>query len=196
MLAAILAGGENTRFPGPKAFIEIGGRKIIEKALSVLKGIFGEVVISTNEPERYFYLGVPLIGDVYNVRGPMTGIFSVFAATRTPEVFTVACDMPFINPELIKALTEKIRPRFDAPPFDAVIPVWKGRPEPLFALYSASCAPKMETRILEGRTGLQDFLSEINVLYMDEGQVGAIDSAGRSFININTPGDMEKIGAL
>jgi len=192
MLAAILAGGENTRFPAPKAFIEIGGIKIIEKALSVLKGIFGEVVISTNEPERYFYLGVPLIGDVYNVRGPMTGIFSVFSATGAPEVFTVACDMPFINPELIKALTKKKKTGFDA-----VIPVWKGSPEPLFAFYSANCAPKMERRILQCRTrqcrtGLQDFLSEIDVLYMDEDEVGAIDPGGRSFMNINTPEDLKR----
>jgi molybdopterin-guanine dinucleotide biosynthesis protein A len=196
MFAAILSGGENTRFPQTKGFIELGGKKIIENSLEVLRGIFGQVVISTNEPEKYFYLGAPLIGDIYPPQGPMTGIFSVLKATGAEDIFVISCDMPFINGELIKALIKEKKSGTGAPHLDAIVPLWRGRPEPLFAIYSAGCAGVLEKRILEGRAGLQLFLSEINVLYMEEDYVRAIDPGGRSFVNINTPEDLDKAKAL
>ncbi|MDA8324598.1 MAG: molybdenum cofactor guanylyltransferase, partial [Nitrospiraceae bacterium] len=106
MLAVVLAGGENRRLPITKGLIEIGGKRLIETLLAALSGLFGDLAISTNEPEKYYYLGVPLIGDVYPVRGPMTGIFSAlsFYSGRFGDAFFTACDMPFINMGLASRL--------------------------------------------------------------------------------------------
>ncbi|MEF9475741.1 MAG: nucleotidyltransferase family protein, partial [Candidatus Mariimomonas ferrooxydans] len=56
----ILAGGENRRLPVLKSFIEIDGEKIIERNLKIMKNLFNEVFIVTNQPEVYLYLGFPL----------------------------------------------------------------------------------------------------------------------------------------
>jgi len=45
------------------------GRRIIEIISDILRKHFNKVWISTNSPEKFFYLGLPMIGDVVNVRG-------------------------------------------------------------------------------------------------------------------------------
>lgn len=84
MDAIILAGGENRRFPSHKALAEIRGRRIIEKTLELFFKHFKSVHISTNTPE-FFYLGLLLIGDIVEQRGPMNGIYSSCLCTGAPD---------------------------------------------------------------------------------------------------------------
>ncbi|MDA8169768.1 MAG: molybdenum cofactor guanylyltransferase [Nitrospiraceae bacterium] len=196
MFAAVLAGGENTRYPITKGFIEIEGRRLIDSAVSALGGLpffSGRVVVSTNEPEKYFYLRVPLIGDVYAARGPMTGIFSVLRATGASWVFVAACDMPFINMGLVLKMASMLDKKGS---FDVLSPLWRGWPEPLLSFYSSRCLGEMEKRILAGKTGLQEFLNDVPVSYLAEADVRRIDPEGASFVNINTEGDFRNAVAL
>jgi molybdopterin-guanine dinucleotide biosynthesis protein A len=181
----ILAGGENRRMPVTKSFIRIDGEKIIERNISILKSIFKEVLIVTDQPEKYLYLRVPLLGDSYNVRGPMTGIFTSLMNSSMPWVFISACDMPFINKELIRYMSSKINN------CDSVAPLINNRIEPLFAYYSRRLMGKMEKSLVSGKTGLQDFLSGKRVKYIRGGEIKKIDTLQRSFININTPDDVK-----
>lgn len=186
MIAAIISGGENRRMPVIKGFIEINGKKIIESQLELLRGLFDRVVISSNAPELYFGLGVPVIGDVLSQRGPLTGILSVLLSTGEEEVFCVACDMPFISPELIGHITREKGG-------DAAVPVFCGRPEPLLSVYSKGIIETGLRRLAEGKASLTGILDEIDVRYIKEDDVRAIDPDGRSFVNINTPEDLNLI---
>ena len=191
MKAVILAGGENKRFPVIKGFLEIEGRKIIESCLDLLAGIFDSVIISTNNPERYCYLGVPMVGDIVNYRGPMTGILSAMISLDVPEVFVTACDMHFIKPELVKHVVSRAL-RGKTKSWDAVIPLFDGKPQPLLGIYSKKLIYKMEKSIREGNGSLRNFLSTVNVLSISEGDVRALDPEGKSFVNINSLEDYEK----
>ncbi|MCG2709533.1 MAG: NTP transferase domain-containing protein [Thermodesulfovibrionales bacterium] len=107
MTGTILAGGENRRIPLLKGHIEINGEKIIDSIVNLMKSLFGRAVISTNTPEFYFYCGAPMIGDIINQRGPLTGIFSVLSNIKDDAIFVVACDMPFLNDQLMKYMVER-----------------------------------------------------------------------------------------
>jgi len=187
MDALILAGGENKRFPVIKGFLEISGKRIIEKNIELLKGIFNKAIISTNNPEIYFYLSVPMIGDIIEYRGPMTGILSVLTMPDVSEVFVTACDMPFINAMLIKYIVDKWEKGYDA-----LIPIFDDKPQPLLGIYSKRIAKSMEQSIKIGERSLRRFLQGINVLYINEDEVRGTDPEGRSFININTMEDFQK----
>jgi molybdopterin-guanine dinucleotide biosynthesis protein A len=189
MDAVILAGGENRRMPLVKAFLQIDGRSIIEASVELLKGIFDRVIISTNDPEIYFYLGVLLVGDIMEERGPMTGILSALSLPGVAEVFVTACDMPFIN----GILTRYMMDRWESGR-EALIPVFDGKPQPLFGIYSGKNAGAMEESIRKGDRGLIDFLEGRNVLYIEEKEVRNIDAEGRSFVNINTIDDVKREG--
>jgi len=186
MDALILAGGENRRFLFHKGLAEIHGKRIIEITASLLRKYFNNVWLSTNSPEKYFYLGLPMIGDIINFRGPLTGIFSVLVSTGAPEVFVAACDMPFIADDMINLIRDSYKGQ------DAVIPFFGGFPQPLPGIYSGRVKALMEERISLNRRGMSDLLCDIDVYYIPEKEVLMVDPEGRSFVNINTREDLKQ----
>ena len=218
--AGILAGGENKRMPVPKAFVKIpsgrisrlsNGETIIEKNLNIMKQLFGEVFIVTNQPELYLHLGVPLFGDIYNLRCPMTGIFTSLVNSTYGWVFISACDMPFINRHLIRHIASK-RGNYDAvvpkstlppenppiSPFDkwgqrgiAKVGLRGAYTEPLFACYSKRLLSAMEETLLNIKRGLKDFLSNNKVKYINTSEIKRYDPEVKSFINLNTVEDIK-----
>ena len=187
MNALILAGGENKRLPLIKGFLEINGRRIIESNIVLLKTVFDSVIVSTNTPEYYFYLGAPMVGDLIEYKGPMSGIISALIALNEPEIFVTACDMPFIKPALIRYMISRWVDRFEA-----LIPIFDEKPQPLIGIYSKKLVPKMEKSIGNQKRGLREFLNTIEVHYIKEKEVREIDREGRSFVNINTIQDYDR----
>ncbi len=206
----ILAGGENKRMPVLKAFIEVEGKKIIERNLKIMRQLFNEIFIVTNQPELYAYLGVPMFGDVHDIRGPMTGVLTALMNSSNKWIFVSACDMPFINPGLIRFMADErhnpvclpilnarqkkdftVMPRSDI--YDVVVPVLHHRAEPLFAFYSIRVLNSLEQFILSGKKGIKDFLlnHDKRVKYISSEEIKNIDPDLRSFINLNTPEDIE-----
>ncbi len=201
----ILAGGENTRMPVPKAFIKSNGKPIIEQNLKAYKELFKEKFIVTNQPEMYVQLEVALLGDIYDIRGPMTGIFTALTNSSSQWVFVSACDMPFINKEIIEYMASKRNG------YDAVIPnspyppqsplgiesyrlgkVEGKRVEPLFAFYSKKLLVSMEKAVLSDRRGLRDFLRNKKVKYITDKEIRGFDPGARAFVNLNTPEDVKR----
>ncbi len=187
MDALILAGGENTRIPVPKGFLLIDGERIIDRNIGLFGAYFERIFISTNTPELYFYTGAIMIGDIMPQKGPMTGLYSVLTVPGVSEVFVTACDMPFINVILVQYLVERWTRGVDA-----VIPVYRNKPEPLFGVYSKKIVGVMEDSIGKGEGSLQHFLSKITVLFVGEEEVIQRDPEGKSFVNINTLEDYRR----
>jgi len=195
LIGVILAGGENRRIPALKGFLSVEGKAIIERSIDTLTRILGKTVISTNMPEKYFCFGLPLIGDITQDKGPIIGILSVLAATGEDSVFVVACDMPFVSGKLVRYMVESFRGKMarDAH-VDAVIPVFEGKTEPLFGIYTRRVLPTIEDMLQNGRKGLIAMLEDLNVQYLTDQEVRAEDPKGASFVNINTMEDYERIG--
>ena len=186
MDAMILAGGENRRFLFHKGLAEMHGKRIIEIISDILKKHFNKVWISTNSPEKFFYLGLPMIGDVVNVRGPLTGIFSVLSCTGVPEIFVAACDMPLITDDVVGLIKKSYRGQ------DAVIPLYNGSPQPLLGIYSCTVKGVIEDKIISKNRAMRDLLKDIDVYYVRE-EVLKVDPEGKSFTNINTREDLKQI---
>ena len=187
MDALILAGGEIKRIPFLIGFLDIREGRILEVSIQRLRKIFNRIILSTNMPEYYYYLGLPMVGDIIQVRGPMTGIFSALSLPDVSDVFVTACDMPDINGILIQYIAGRWRSQYDA-----VIPVFNNEPQPLFGVYAKSIARRMEEALHHEKRSLKGFLRDSNVLYIQEADVRKIDPEGRSFVNINTMQDFEK----
>jgi molybdopterin-guanine dinucleotide biosynthesis protein A len=168
-----------------KGFLEIHGRRIIDSNVVILERIFDKVLLSTNNPEDYCYLGLPMVGDTMRQRGPMTGILSALNIPEISEIFVTACDMPFISSELIQYIVDQWDKKWDAS-----VPLFESKPQPLLGIYSKNTAYHMEASIKHGKRSLRSFLKDIHVLYISEKDVRRIDREGKSFVNINTPEDV------
>lgn len=184
---AILAGGQSRRMGQDKAFLPVGGRSLIERVIQRVAPLSDDVAIITNLPDRYRRLGHRLVGDVYQGKGSLGGIYTAIHAASYPHCLVVACDMPFINSDLLRYLMSL------TPGFDVVVPYIKESPETMHAIYSQGCLEPIRRRLLAGRLKIVDFFEDVRVRYVEPDDVARFDPTFRSFLNVNTPTDWERV---
>jgi len=187
-VVAILAGGRAHRLGGViKPLLDIGGQRIIDRQMAVLRPLFDQLILITNDPGPFAGLGIPLVPDRRPGLGPLAGIDAALAhfATRAPStsVLCVAGDMPFLHPAIIRHLR-------DAAPALALVPRIADRPDPLCARYGPAMAPHVTTALSDGRLALHTLLAQLPVVYLDQPELRALDPALRTFTNINTPEEL------
>lgn len=190
---AVIAGGENKRFPTLKSLLKVNGITLMERNLKLLHSFCNEVFINTNTPEFYFGYKHIMCGDVLPSRGPMSGIHSALLNAVYDDLFVIACDMPFLNQELLSFICRKHFELLNHSIHDATIPVYNGIVQPLCGIYRKTVLPSLERHILESRNSLYLYLNEINTYFINELQMGEIDPSGGSFVNINTINDYETL---
>ncbi|MBI5118539.1 molybdenum cofactor guanylyltransferase [Candidatus Poribacteria bacterium] len=184
--AVILAGGKSTRMGRNKALLDFGGETLIGRLHGILKKAFDEVLISANEPGIYRFLGVPVVPDVFIEAGSLAGIHAGLLRSQAQLCFFVACDMPFVNMELVRLLH-----RFTND-YDVVIPQSRfdndSRTglEPLHAFYSRDCIPYIEEQLRRGDPRIIDFFPHVKVREVTVEEMRTLDPQGLSYFNINT----------
>jgi molybdopterin-guanine dinucleotide biosynthesis protein A len=179
----ILAGGQSSRMGSNKALLPYRGGRFIESIQRQLTGMFEELLLVTNTPEQYSFLGCRMVPDLYPGMGALAGLHAGLYHSRTPHIFAVACDMPYLNESLIRALLAR---RHQA---DVVIPESGQGLEPLHAVYGRGCLPAMEQALLSGRRRIISFFPHTRVHTFASDHVATIDRTFSSFSNINTPAD-------
>src|SRR5215831_1366441 len=105
----MLAGGRASRMGGrDKAFAAVGGEPIAVRTARLFRELFPQLIIVTNRAERFRDLGSELVSDRFPSRGPLAGIHAATLASRHPHVFVAACDMPGLDPGVIRFLLRRI----------------------------------------------------------------------------------------
>lgn len=183
LTAAVLAGGKSTRMKTQKCLLTVNNKKIVDILIEKLKNTFEEILIITNFPELFFYLGLPLIGDIYPFKGPMAGIHAAMKNSKY-DVFVFACDMPFVREEIIFKLYEKHL----SEKYDATVCSFNQKIYPLPGIYSKVLFPYLEKMLSEDKLSMSILLSDVHSQIID---VANLDHKGLSFININTQEDLE-----
>ncbi len=185
----VLAGGKNLRLGRSKALEVINGRSLIERVIERLAPVASKLLIVTSHEQ--FELptipGAEVLIDVYPGSGPLGGIYTGLLVSQTAQSIMVACDMPFLNTELLRHMVELSRD------FDAVVPrLANGMIEPLHAIYSKSCLDKMKIRLENNQLGITPFLNEMQVRYIEEAECRGFDPELLTFFNINHQSDLEQ----
>lgn len=187
----ILAGGKNTRMGENKAFLEINGERLIDKTMDIFKRIFADIVIVTNDPLSYIeFSGAAIVTDIYKEKGPLGGIYTGLFYSKNNYAFVCPCDMPFLNKDFVEYLlaqTEK---------YDVIVPKTAEGYQPLHAVYSRNCLPSIKRLLLMNKLKITGFYRDMRVLAISEERIRPFNEEGHLFLNLNTPGDMEKIQPL
>jgi molybdopterin-guanine dinucleotide biosynthesis protein A len=163
-----------------KAFLEFEGRPLIERSLSVLQTVFAEVLISCNKPGLYEGYEVPVILDEILDRGPLEGLYQGLKAANYDNVFFVACDMPFLDTELIHLLAKWV------PECDIVIPQLKDNLHPLHAFYNRRCLPVIKEFLDSGCYKVKDLVKACSVRYVSERELQNFPNLSKILSNVNT----------
>ena len=187
---AIQAGGQSSRMGQDKALVHLAGRPLIEHQLDRLRGLAGEILVTTNHPEAFAAFGVRTAADAEPGAGALAGLRTALQAARGETVLVVACDMPFLSRALLEHLLSL------APQADAVVPRRGGEYEPLHAVYARTCLPAVEACLANQRRRVISFYDDIRVLTVTEQTLRTLDPHELSFFNINTPDDLKEAEQL
>lgn len=185
----VLAGGKGQRLTPDKPLLEIEGKPIIERTVSVANSMFDELIIVTNTPEKYEFLGLPMVADERQGCGPLMGIFSGLRKAKHDAAFVCAADMPFLSEELIRAQFKELKG------YDIVVPYPDGGPEFLHAFYSKNCLPFMRENLKANLFKIEKLTRHCKTLRLDADwfqRHGLGEAMQKAFININTMRDYRK----
>lgn len=180
----VLAGGKSSRMGTNKALLPVGRETLIGTVVKILKSLFPEIIVVTNEPELYQDLGVKLVKDLIPGSGPLGGIHAGLVASPYWYNFVVACDMPFLEPRLITFMVEQ------APGYDGVVPLLGERFEPLHAIYSKGCLSPIKDCLKKSITKIIAFYPAVRLRYLEAEVLTRYGDPGKIFFNINTPNDL------
>ncbi len=183
--ALILVGGHSKRMGTPKPFLYLGGQTLIERVLATLRPLFTQLLIVAKTPDPFLGLGAEVATDIFRERGPLGGIHAGLSKSRSEWNFVVACDMPFVNTELVSFMAQQLDD------CDILLPRFEQRLEPLHGFYSRRVLPTVERLLQQGKTTVKDLVSKCNTNYIEEETIRRFDPTGMSLWNLNTPEDLE-----
>ena len=190
----ILAGGLSRRLGRDKAVEPIDGQPLVGRVMDTLAQIADELVVVVNTPQRGRELPLPdsavVAVDIYPNAGSLGGIFTGLSSASNQWGIVVACDMPFLNLDLLSYLLSFRESH------DAVVPVLDDRPEPTHAAYSKVCLSAIEARLEAGDLKIARFFDDVRVKYVSQRRVEEIDPERRSFFNVNTEEDLARARLL
>src|SRR5579884_1509529 len=184
----LLAGGQSKRMGQDKRFLELDGESLVARAVRLYRTLFDDIVIVVaKDPERFLTLGTRVVTDVVPDCGSLGGLYTGLASAHYPRIFAAACDMPFLNPVVVRAVTE-----FEIESDVVMVRLVTGL-QPTHGVYRSTCLPHMKAMIDARDLTIQNLLtrSGLHVTIVPEERIRPLDPQLLSFLNVNTPSDLE-----
>lgn len=183
---AILAGGLSRRFGRDKAAVKLNGVPLVLRVARLLAAQVSEIWLITNQPVRHAVFGLPLAIDLVPHQGPAGGLVTALFYSPGPWVLAAAVDNPFVSPTLLADLAR----RADGTSRAAVVCCSPGGLEPFPGLYAKRLLPRL-VKFLQSENHPKRFLEICRPQVISEKEVRNLDPEFSSFINLNTPRDLE-----
>lgn len=184
LTVCIQAGGQSARMGEDKALKPFLGRPLIQRVTERLAPIADEMIVTTNRPEDYAFLGLRLTPDLKPGRGALGGLYTAIASASHPFVAVVACDMPFASAALLEAATQLLVQE----EVDVVIAKTDEGYEPIHAVYRRkTCLPAIESAIEADLWKVIAWFPQVKVRVLTVEEIKQHDPTGLAFWNVNTP---------
>ena len=146
MLGIILCGGQSSRMGSDKGLLVLEAKTWAQTAFDKLATLNIPMRLSVNEKQFADYAKVfaaeNLITDgiSIDVRGPLLGVLSAHIQNPADDLFLLACDMPLMEPLLLKELYNYY---LQNPGTEVYIFTNDNEPEPLCGIYTAKGLSKI-----------------------------------------------------
>ena len=185
----VLAGGKGSRLGYEKALETVGNKNLIQRVVFSLSFLNNDIIIVTTA-KQFFpqFISSPKlrrVTDTYPGTGPLGGIYTGLAASDSFYNLVVACDMPFLNQDLLDYMIQI------STGVDLVIPRLGDTIEPLHAVYSKGCLAPIECLLKQGNLSIREFFTSVRVRYVEAAEINKFDPQHLSFFNVNTKADLE-----
>jgi molybdopterin-guanine dinucleotide biosynthesis protein A len=188
LAAAILMGGRARRLDGAiKAALTIGGMRIVDRQLAALRRVADPIFV-VSSPDGPSEGDLDVVRDAFPDHGALGGIYTAITASPHDRTLVVACDLPFLNADLIAYMAG-----LDA---DLVIPRSARGYEPLMAVYSRRCAASIRERLARGSLAASVLPEGVRIAEVGPEVLKEYDREDLLFVNVNTPHDYARANKL
>jgi molybdopterin-guanine dinucleotide biosynthesis protein A len=181
---AILAGGRGERLGRDKATLTLGGRTLVQRLVDLLVDLSDDILVVLRPDQNLNVDRARAVTDLPPYSGALAGLAAALEAARHEWCVAVACDMPFVNLQLLRYMASL------TPGYEVVMPRLPVGLEPLYALYHKRCLPALRKALGSGQRRLVSFHGSVRVRYVSPQEITDFDPTGRSFFNINTPQEL------
>ena len=186
LTAFILAGGKSSRMGRDKAFLEIAGRSLLQRALA-LAGTVAEETVIVGDATKFSPWG-RVVEDVYTERGPLGGIHAALASSKTDLNLMLAVDLPFLEARFLQYLVTEAKKSQAV----VTVPESDGGLQPLCAVYRRQFASLAEQGLLKMENKIDALFARTETRIIDESELANCGFSGKMFHNVNTPQDLER----
>jgi molybdenum cofactor guanylyltransferase len=186
--AIVLAGGRSSRMGTDKARLMLDGRRLIERVVAECNKVAQRTFVVADAPSRFadIPLDATLVRDSFPGTGPLGGLHAGLTRTEHDAVIVVACDMPFIDAEVIALMASAFNG------CDAFVPRVDGRLHPIHAVYSPAVLPTVEELAVGPDRSMHALLARLNVIAYEPSGL-ALDRLKRSLTNVNSPAEFKAL---
>jgi len=141
MIGAILCGGQSSRMGKDKGLLKLEAKTWAQTAVDKMAVISLPVVLSVNSTQYIEYAAIFPVSQLVKddesllLKGPLCGVLSIHVQYPSEDPFVLACDMPLLDPALLKELFNHYTSQ---PNYDAFVYTNDKEPEPLCGIYKAN----------------------------------------------------------
>ena len=186
--AAILAGGQATRFGGrDKSALTVEGRTILERQVAELLPLTSDLLIVG---ERTHHSAARTVADVVPGCGPLGGLHAALTHARGDAVFLVACDMPYVTTAFIAHLLQL------AGEADIVVPQTERGYHPLCAVYTRACLEPIARRLAHRQLRIRELAADLRTRVVTAEEIERFGHRHHLLANVNTPAEHAGLEAL
>ena len=189
LTVTILAGGYGSRMGGvDKASLELDGKPLLDHVLEAVSPFAAETFVVANDDRLNGDPRFTVLRDPEPHAGVLPALLTALDAATSPLLLLLACDMPFVNRNVVGFLLDL------AATHDAVMPYVQSFPQAMHAVYRVAPCRKAVRTLLEDENGgrrMISFLDDVNTIRVPEEEIRKIDPEIHSFFNVNTPYDLE-----
>jgi molybdenum cofactor guanylyltransferase len=172
-----------------KALKPFLGRPLVQRVIERLAPVADEILLTTNQPEEFIFLKLPLFTDIKPGRGPLGGLYTALVSAKYPSVAVVACDMPFASAPLLVAAAGFL----DQDKVDVVIAEAAEGFEPLHAVYRReTCIPAIESAMDADQWRVISWFPQVKLRKLTPDELSRYDPESLAFWNVNTPEEFFK----
>ena len=153
----ILAGGKSSRIGSDKGFLLLNNKPFIQHIIEAMQPLVSSIIIVSNNPD-YDIFKLKRTNDLIANAGPLAGVYTGLHYSNTENNLVLSCDIPLINTEILKKMTEQIEENVDVIQLES-----KDKSMPLIAMYKKHCESKIFELLEQGERRLRFAVNQFKV---------------------------------
>ena len=175
----ILCGGRSTRMGRDKASVAFGDETMLDRITRIVGTVADELIVVGRRDQE-----VSTVHDRVEDEGPLEGIATGLAASKTDLNIVVACDMPLISPAVLHALIDAIGDH------EACVGVIEDQVRPFPGIYRAELKDAAASLLASGERRVTALLAKSRLRAISSDELRRVDPDLDTYTGCNTPDEL------